>query len=91
MMTCQGCASTPACPMCGQPMQQANYLPPTMAPSMASVAKPKRRGIISAYNKRFGRELKAIRKRHLLKSGKWRKGWDGRKAMNQAHKAARRK
>jgi hypothetical protein len=62
-----------------------------MVPQMAPISKPKRSGIVSSYNKRFGRELKAIRKRHLLKSGKWRKGWNARKAMNAAHKAARRK
>lgn len=85
-MACN-CATNPACPMCGQAMPSGGY----SAPSMAPIAKPKRQGITSAYNRRFGRELRAIRKRHLLKSGKWRKGWNPKRAMSAAHKAARRK
>lgn len=51
------------------------------------VIKPKRR--VSAYHKRLGREIKALRARHLLKNGKWRKGWSQRKMMQAAHKAAK--
>jgi len=74
--------------MCGQPMMgQSHHAPSPIHQS--HVAKPKRKGIVSAYNRKFGRELKAIRKRHMLKSGKWRSGWDAKKAMAQAHKKSR--
>jgi len=74
--------------MCGQPMQGMNHLAVPAALDVP-IAKPKRKGIVSAYNRKFGRELKAIRKRHMLKSGKWRSGWDAKKAMALAHKKSR--
>jgi len=88
-MVCANCQPMPACPMCGQPMNAPSHHVPE-AIHQSHVAKPKRSGIVSAYNRKFGRELKAIRKRHLLKSGKWRSGWSAKKAMSAAHKKAKR-
>lgn len=57
-----------------------------MTPQRA--VKPKRK--VSAYHKRLGKAIKTLRKRHLLKSGKWRKGWSQKKIMKAAHKIAKR-
>jgi hypothetical protein len=43
---------------------------------------------VSAYHKRLGRAIKSLRAKHLLKNGKWRKGWNQRKMMKAAHKIA---
>ena len=51
---------------------------------------PKRPRKVSAYHKRLGRAIKALRAKHLLKSGKWRKGWNQKKMMKAAHKVAKR-
>jgi hypothetical protein len=50
--------------------------------------KPKRKP--SAYNKRLGREIKALTKRYKTKAGKWKKGWSQKRMMKAAHKAAKR-
>ena len=44
----------------------------------------------SAYNRRLGKAIKDLTKRHKLKSGKWRKGWSQKLMMKAAHKAAKR-
>tara|TARA_Y100000593_G_scaffold60585_1_gene112354 strand:- start:271 stop:576 length:306 start_codon:yes stop_codon:yes gene_type:complete len=51
---------------------------------------PKKKRKPSAYNKRLGRAIKDLTKRHKLKSGKWRKGWSQKRMMKAAHKAAKR-
>ena len=56
--------------------------PPTPA------SKPKRK--VSAYHKKLGREIKALRKRHMTKAGKWKKGWSQKRMMKTAHKNAKR-
>lgn len=49
--------------------------------------KPKRK--VSAYHKRLGVIIKRLKKKHTLKSGKWRKGWTQRRLMKTAHKEAK--
>jgi len=49
--------------------------------------KPKRR--VSAYHKRLGTILRRLKKKHTLKSGKWRKGWNQKRLMKAAHKEAK--
>jgi len=88
-MVCANCQPTPACPMCGQSMMAPIHHAPSPI-HQSHAAKPKRLGVVSAYNKRFGSALKSIRRSHLLKSGKWRKGWNAKKAMKAAHKKAKR-
>ena len=51
---------------------------------------PKKKRKVSPYHKRLGREIKALRKRHMTKAGKWKKGWSQKRMMEQAHKAAKR-
>ena len=51
---------------------------------------PKKKRKASAYNKRLGKAIKDLTKRHKLKSGKWRKGWNQKRMMKAAHKAAKR-
>jgi len=46
--------------------------------------KPKRK--VSAYHKKLGREIKRLRRLHLTKAGKWKKGWSQRRLMKTAHK-----
>ncbi|HIB67308.1 MAG TPA: hypothetical protein EYO33_19925 [Phycisphaerales bacterium] len=57
--------------------------------SMDPQAPPKPKRKVSTYHKRLGREIKALRAKHLLKTGKWRKGWSQKKMMKAAHKAAK--
>jgi len=61
---------------------------PAGAVELTTEAKPKKRKV-SAYHKRLGRAIKALRAKHLLKNGKWRKGWSQRKMMKAAHRAAK--
>ena len=58
--------------------------PPTIPPITNKKRKP------SAYNKRLGKAIKDLTARHKLKSGKWRKGWNQKRMMKAAHKAAKR-
>ena len=50
---------------------------------------PKKRKV-SAYSRRYGAAYRRIRKRHTLKSGKYRKGWNHKKVVKAAHKEAKR-
>ena len=45
---------------------------------------------VSAYNRRYAAAYKRIRKRHTLKNGKYRKGWNHKKVVKAAHKEAKR-
>jgi len=54
------------------------------AQPLRDVAKPKRK--VSAYHKRLGREIKRLRRMHLTKAGKWKKGWNQKRLMKTAHK-----
>ncbi len=49
--------------------------------------KPKRK--CSAYSKRVGREIKKLNKAHKS-GGKFKKGWNQKRLMKAAHKAAKR-
>lgn len=51
---------------------------------------PKKKRKPSAYNRRLGREIKALTARHKTKAGKWKKGWSQKRMMKAAHKAAKR-
>ena len=44
----------------------------------------------SPYNRRYAAAYKRIRKRHTLKNGKYRKGWNHKKVVKAAHKEAKR-
>ena len=71
----------PTIPPVGMMQGFTESLPPT-------AVKSKRK--VSAYHKRLGKAIKTLRKRHLLKTGKWRKGWNQKKMMKAAHKLAKR-
>jgi len=69
-------------------MPRSSYDQPQWDTAPAAPIKPKRK--VSAYHKRLGREIKALRKRHMTKAGKWKKGWSQKRMMKQAHKNAKR-
>ena len=45
---------------------------------------------VSAYSRRYGKAYKMLRKRHTLKNGKYRKGYNHKKIVKLAHKEAKR-
>ena len=57
--------------------------------SSPAAAKPKKRKV-SAYSRRYGAAYKRLRKRHTLKNGKYRKGYNHKKIVKLAHKEAKR-
>ena len=56
--------------------------------SPAPPAKKKRK--VSAYSRRYGAAYKRLRKRHTLKNGKYRKGYNHKRLVKLAHKEAKR-
>ena len=56
------------------------------APTAAKKAKRK----VSAYSRRYGAAYKRLRKRHTLKNGKYRKGYNHKRIVKLAHKEAKR-
>jgi len=60
-----------------------------MNKSSPAADKPKKRKI-SAYSRRYGAAYKRLRKRHTLKSGKYRKGYNHKRIVKLAHKEAKR-
>ena len=60
-----------------------------MNSSAATVEKPKKRKV-SAYSRRYGAAYKRLRKRHTLKNGKYRKGYNHKRLVKLAHKEAKR-
>lgn len=56
------------------------------APAPAKKAKRK----VSAYSRRYGAAYKRLRKRHTLKNGKYRKGYNHKRLVKLAHKEAKR-
>tara|TARA_Y100001973_G_C5120364_1_gene292393 strand:+ start:408 stop:716 length:309 start_codon:yes stop_codon:yes gene_type:complete len=78
-------------PMSLSPMQGMQGFAEPLRPSAMQPAPPapaKRKP--SAYNRRLGREIKALTARHKTKAGKWKKGWSQKRMMKAAHKAAKR-
>ena len=57
--------------------------------SEMQAAPPKKRKI-SAYSRRYGAAYKRLRKRHTLKNGKYRKGYNHKRIVKLAHKEAKR-
>jgi hypothetical protein len=55
-------------------------------PKVAKKAKRK----VSAYSRRYGAAYKRLRKRHTLKNGKYRKGYNHKRLVKLAHKEAKR-
>jgi len=45
---------------------------------------------VSAYSRRYGAAYKRLRKRHTLKNGKYRKGYNHKRIVKLAHKEAKR-
>lgn len=60
-----------------------------MNSSISLVEKPKKRKV-SAYSRRYGAAYKRLRKRHTLKNGKYRKGYNHKRLVKLAHKEAKR-
>lgn len=61
---------------------------PAKAKRSSSKSKPKRKP--SKYQQTWAKEMKKIQAEKRLKNGAWRKGWDGKKAMAEAHKRTKR-
>ena len=60
-----------------------------MNKSSPEAGQPKKRKI-SAYSRRYGAAYKRLRKRHTLKNGKYRKGYNHKRIVKLAHKEAKR-
>jgi len=60
-----------------------------MSNTSISESKPKKRKV-SAYSRRYGAAYKRLRKRHTLKNGKYRKGYNHKRLVKLAHKEAKR-
>jgi len=60
-----------------------------MSSSAPGETKPKKRKV-SAYSRRYGSAYKRLRKRHTLKNGKYRKGYNHKRLVKLAHKEAKR-
>jgi hypothetical protein len=60
-----------------------------MSKETAPVAKKAKRKV-SAYSRRYGAAYKRLRKRHTLKNGKYRKGYNHKRLVKLAHKEAKR-
>lgn len=58
--------------------------PPAIDPA------PKKKRKVSAYSRRYGAAYKRLRKRHTLKNGKYRKGYNHKRLVKLAHKEAKR-
>ena len=63
-------------------LEMMNNTPP-------AAEKPKKRKV-SAYSRRYGAAYKRLRKRHTLKNGKYRKGYNHKRIVKMAHKEAKR-
>lgn len=50
----------------------------------------KKKRKVSAYSRRYGAAYKRLRKRHTLKNGKYRKGYNHKRLVKLAHKEAKR-
>lgn len=72
-------------------MQNPNLAPilELMSDSKPTAAAPKKRKV-SAYSRRYGAAYKRLRKRHTLKNGKYRKGYNHKRLVKLAHKEAKR-
>ena len=64
--------------------------PVDRAPAKTSSKKPKQKRKPSKYQQTWAKEMKKIQAEKRLKNGNWRKGWDGKKAMAEAHKRTKR-
>ena len=60
-----------------------------MNKTTSAADKPKKRKV-SAYSRRYGAAYKRLRKRHTLKNGKYRKGYNHKRLVKLAHKEAKR-
>lgn len=56
----------------------------------ASAPAKKAKRKVSAYSRRYGAAYKRLRKRHTLKNGKYRKGYNHKRLVKLAHKEAKR-
>ena len=61
-----------------------------MMNSQQSAAPAKKKRKVSAYSRRYGAAYKRLRKRHTLKNGKYRKGYNHKRLVKLAHKEAKR-
>ena len=57
---------------------------------MDTLVKTKVKKKVSAYNRRYSSAFKSLKRKHTLKSGKYRKGWNFKKIVKAAHKVAKR-
>jgi len=72
---------------------QTAGVPPQIAqqvPAVVEGAAPKVKRKVSAYSRRYGAAYKRLRKRHTLKNGKFRKGYNHKRLVKLAHKEAKR-
>jgi len=61
-----------------------------MMNSNAPEARSTKKRKVSAYSRRYGAAYKRLRKRHTLKTGKYRKGYNHKRIVKLAHKEAKR-
>jgi len=78
------------CPRCGESLTGEGTTTGEVRRTARRAYEPKPKRKVSAYHKRLGVILKRLKKKHTLKSGKWRKGWNQKRLMKAAHKEAKR-
>ena len=60
------------------------FIEGTTTGAVAAAKAPKGRKV-SAYSKAYGRAYKRLKKKHTLKNGKMRKGWNHKRLVKAAH------
>lgn len=70
-------------------MASSMQMPVMPGVATTEVEKPKKRKV-SAYSRAYGRAYKSLRRKHTLKSGKMRKGYNHKRLVKLAHAQAKR-
>ena len=94
---CPGCRARKIADALAGSLSTTTGLPPellqlfiegTTTGAVAAAKAPKGRKV-SAYSKAYGRSYRRLKKKHTLKNGKLRKGWNHKKLVKAAHAAAK--
>ncbi len=71
-------------------MAASMTMPVPIVPAVEDQPAPKKRKV-SAYSRAYGRAYRSLRKKHTLKSGKLRKGYNHKRLVKLAHAEAKRR
>jgi len=64
----------------------ADSLRESVKPDVLPIERAPNKRKVSSYHKKLGREIKRLRRMHLTKAGKWKKGWSQKRLMKTAHR-----